>query len=352
MRTVFTGGRVFDGTGAAVAEADVVVEDGLIVEVGAGLDGDEQVDVAGRDAAARAVRLPRPRDVRPRRHLAAPADAVLVPLLRRDQEPRRDAPRRASRRSATRAAPTSASSRRVEEGIVARAAHADLDHDAQPDRRPRRRLDAVRRLACRSFVRLPGHAVGHRRRPRRDAAQGPRADPRRRRRDQGGHLAAACSSPRDDPRHAHFRPTSSGAWSRRRRPPVSGSWPTPRSTGGIKNAVRAGVRSIEHGIFLDDEAIELMLEHGTLPRADPGRPDRRARGGRRRGADPRHVRRARPTRSSRRTATRSGGRSRPGVKVAMGTDTGVTPHGDNLRRARSSWPRAACRRRTSWSRPP
>ena len=29
---------------------------------------------------------------------------------------------------------------------------------------------------------------------------------------------------------------------------------------GIKNAIRAGIRSIEHGIFLDDEAIELMLQ--------------------------------------------------------------------------------------------
>ncbi len=32
---------------------------------------------------------------------------------------------------------------------------------------------------------------------------------------------------------------------------------------GIKNAVRAGVRTIEHGIFLDEEAISLMLERGT-----------------------------------------------------------------------------------------
>ena len=47
MRTVFAGGRVFDGTGAGVAEADVAVVDGQIVEVGVGLDGDEQVDVAG-----------------------------------------------------------------------------------------------------------------------------------------------------------------------------------------------------------------------------------------------------------------------------------------------------------------
>ena len=36
-----------------------------------------------------------------------------------------------------------------------------------------------------------------------------------------------------------------------------------QSTVGIKNAVRAGVRSIEHGIYLDDEAIQLMLDRGA-----------------------------------------------------------------------------------------
>src|SRR5262249_61032252 len=33
---------------------------------------------------------------------------------------------------------------------------------------------------------------------------------------------------------------------------------------GIKNAIRAGIHSIEHGIYLDNEAIDLMLEHGTF----------------------------------------------------------------------------------------
>ena len=33
---------------------------------------------------------------------------------------------------------------------------------------------------------------------------------------------------------------------------------------GIKNAVRAGAHSVEHGVYLDDEAIELMLEHDTF----------------------------------------------------------------------------------------
>jgi imidazolonepropionase-like amidohydrolase len=32
---------------------------------------------------------------------------------------------------------------------------------------------------------------------------------------------------------------------------------------GIKNAVLAGVDSIEHGYFLDDEGIEIMLRDGT-----------------------------------------------------------------------------------------
>lgn len=36
-----------------------------------------------------------------------------------------------------------------------------------------------------------------------------------------------------------------------------------QGTEGIKNAIRAGVRTIEHGIFMDDEAIRLMLERGT-----------------------------------------------------------------------------------------
>ena len=47
MRTVFHGGLVFDGTGASPADGDVVIEDGRIVEVGPGLDGDEGVDCAG-----------------------------------------------------------------------------------------------------------------------------------------------------------------------------------------------------------------------------------------------------------------------------------------------------------------
>src|SRR5919107_5134176 len=46
-RRVFSGGQVVDGTGSPAAPADVAVEDGRIVAVGTGLDGDEVVDCAG-----------------------------------------------------------------------------------------------------------------------------------------------------------------------------------------------------------------------------------------------------------------------------------------------------------------
>ena len=39
-RTVLYGGRIFDGTGSPIADGDVAFEDGRIVAVGTGLDGD------------------------------------------------------------------------------------------------------------------------------------------------------------------------------------------------------------------------------------------------------------------------------------------------------------------------
>ena len=70
-RTVFRGGSVFDGTGSDPQPADVAVEDGRIVDVGTGLDGDDGVDVAGRTLLPGPVRLPRPRHHQPRRPVAA-----------------------------------------------------------------------------------------------------------------------------------------------------------------------------------------------------------------------------------------------------------------------------------------
>src|SRR4029078_5630012 len=70
-------------------------------------------------------------------------------------------------------------------------------------------------------------------------------------------------SPRDDPRHGHFRDDELDALVTEAT--AAGKWAMshPQATEGIKSAVRAGIRSIEHGIYLDDEAIDMMLKQGT-----------------------------------------------------------------------------------------
>jgi imidazolonepropionase-like amidohydrolase len=96
-------------------------------------------------------------------------------------------------------------------------------------------------------------------------------------------------------------------------------------TEGIKAAVRAGVASIEHGSMLDDEAIGLMKKNGTylVPTAyllstfhfDSMPPAIAAK-----------ARQVIPlAQESHRRAIRAG------VKIALGTDAAVYPHGDNAR---------------------
>lgn len=99
---------------------------------------------------------------------------------------------------------------------------------------------------------------------------------------------------------------------------------------GIKNAVRAGIHSIEHGIFLDDEAIGLMLEHGTFLVPTLLAPLAVLEQAEISGAMPEYgVRKARETiEIHAESIARAHG---AGVRIAMGTDAGVMPHGTNLR---------------------
>src|SRR4029079_2295583 len=55
-RIVVRGGWIFDGTGADPADGDVAIEDGRIVDVGTGLDGDEAVDVGERGVVSPPLR--------------------------------------------------------------------------------------------------------------------------------------------------------------------------------------------------------------------------------------------------------------------------------------------------------
>jgi len=48
-----------------------------------------------------------------------------------------------------------------------------------------------------------------------------------------------------------------------RRPRAARSWPTPRQTPGSRTRSRGGVATIEHGIWLDGDAIEMMLDGAT-----------------------------------------------------------------------------------------
>lgn len=98
---------------------------------------------------------------------------------------------------------------------------------------------------------------------------------------------------------------------------------------GIKNAVKAGIHSIEHGIFIDDEAIELMLENGTylvptllapvavLETADEV------------GMPVTAVQKSKEVIEQHRESFTKAYKA--GVKIAMGTDAGVFKHGTNLR---------------------
>jgi imidazolonepropionase-like amidohydrolase len=98
---------------------------------------------------------------------------------------------------------------------------------------------------------------------------------------------------------------------------------------GIKRAVRAGVRSIEHASYLDDEAITLMKKHGTWLVADIYNGDYIEEIGRRDHWSEEILRKNRETTQRQRDGFAKAVKA--GVRIAYGTDSGVYPHGDNAR---------------------
>jgi imidazolonepropionase-like amidohydrolase len=325
-RRVFTGGQVLDGTGAPVASADVAVQDGRVVEVGPGLDGDESVDCTG------ATLLPGLFDA----HVHVMMSGV--DTLRQLQTPFSYGFYEAVHNLR----------RTLAQGItsVRDAGGADLGV-AQAVRDgliagPRMQI-AISMLSqtgghgdgwhvCGSEMPLMGPHPG---RPRTivDGADEMRRTVRQLLRAGADVLKVATSggvlSARDDPRHPHFRPAELDVLVEEAAAAGVAVMAHAQGAEGIKAAVRAGIRSIEHGIFLDDEAIDLMLQHGTwlvptlaAPRAVlaaaaagaslPGAVIEKAR----------NVQAVHDESVARAIAA--------GVKVAMGTDSGVGPHGDNL----------------------
>jgi imidazolonepropionase-like amidohydrolase len=102
-----------------------------------------------------------------------------------------------------------------------------------------------------------------------------------------------------------------------------------QGTAGIKNAVRAGIDSIEHGIFMDDEVLEEMRTRGTFFVPTLVAPENISRHGLAAGIPAYAVEKSNQVREVHRESFKKA--LRAGVRIAMGTDAG-TPfnrHGEN-----------------------
>ncbi len=98
---------------------------------------------------------------------------------------------------------------------------------------------------------------------------------------------------------------------------------------GIRRAVRAGVRSIEHGSVMEDDTVPLMLAHGTFLVADVYCGDYIAEQGRLEGWSASALRKNDETTETQRAGFAEAVRA--GVRIAFGTDAGIYPHGLNAR---------------------
>jgi imidazolonepropionase-like amidohydrolase len=327
VRTVFANGQVFDGTGSDPAPADVVVQDGRILDVGPGLDGDEVVDCAGATVL--------PGFVDAHVHLLFSRVNPMKTLQTPFSYPYYEAVRNMR---AT-----------LDCGIttVRDAGGADLGvKEAVADGLvPGPRL----LIAVSMLSQTGGHGDGwypsgcsvplvqpHPGRPHTvvDGVEEVRKAVRELVRAGADVIKVATSggvlSARDDPRHGHFRDEEVAVMVAEAAAAGIGVMAHAQAGDGIKTAVRNGVRSIEHGIYLDDEAIEAMIDWGTwlvptllAPRAvidlaEAGVPYPDAVLAKARMVLDVH------TDSIRRAVG-------AGVTLAMGTDSGVGAHGDNLR---------------------
>lgn len=325
-RTVLHGGRVFDGTGSPVADADVVISGGEIVDVGTGLDGDEQVDVSGLTL------LPGLFDC----HVHVMVSGV--DLVGRLQRPFSYQFFQAARNlSAT-----------LDCGITTVRDAGGADLGVQRAVADGLIVGPRMQIAITALSQTGGHGDGwlpsgmttslmsaHPGRPS-GIVDGPE-EMRKRVREiiRAGanvikvHTSGGVLSPRDSPRHAQFRPDELAALIAEAAAADVPVMAHAQATDGIKNALRAGVRSIEHGIYLDDEAIDLMLAngawlvptlvapHAVVTAADAG--SQLPEGVR---AKAEEVIAAHADAFARAVAA--------GVQIAMGTDSGVGPHGTNL----------------------
>jgi imidazolonepropionase-like amidohydrolase len=324
-RTLFTGGLVYDGTTAAPAEGDVVVEDGRIVDVGPGLDGDESVDCSGGFLSPGFFDC----------HVHVVMDTPNFIEMIEQPFSLQFFKAAVNLRKTLQAGVTS----------VRDAGGADLgiktavEHGMTPG--PHLQISIIMLSqtgghgddwsVCGAeipvFLPHPGRPSG--------VVDGPDEVRKRVRQlvragadvikvaTSGGVLSAT------NPHHGQLRDVEIATMTEEAAAAGIHVMAHAQAAEGIKTALRNGVRSIEHGIFLDDEAIDLMLQKGAwlvptlqAPRAvvaaaETGAP-----------IPPEQVEKARRLTEVHAEAVRRAHEA--GVRIAMGTDAGVGAHGSNL----------------------
>jgi imidazolonepropionase-like amidohydrolase len=100
-------------------------------------------------------------------------------------------------------------------------------------------------------------------------------------------------------------------------------------TQSIKDAILAGIDSIEHSSLIDDEGIALAKQHGTYLVFDIYNDDYILQEGAKAGMLPESIEKEKKVGRMQRENFRKAFQA--GAKMAFGTDAGVYPHGDNAR---------------------
>lgn len=326
MRTVVRGGQMFDGTGAPFTTGDLAIENGRIAEVGNGLDGDAEIDVTGKSIVPGFIdchvhvgfrdvdfmgALKRPFALKyfeTAHHLATTLDTGITTA--------RDAG------GASLGIKTA-----VEQGLI---------------RGPRLRLSLTMISQSgghgdgwmpsgfdnRLFALDPGipHSIV-------DSPDEMRRVVREIIRAGADNIKVATSggvmSPRSDPTRPHLSPSELDVLVAEANAAGVHVLAHAQATQGIRNAVEAGIHSIEHGIFLDESTVELMKQKGTwlvptlmAPRGVLDAADRGI------SLPEWALRKAEEVVEVHQRSVRMA--IEAGVKIAFGTDSPVSPHGTNL----------------------
>ncbi|MBT7431106.1 MAG: amidohydrolase family protein [Ilumatobacter sp.] len=323
--TVFSGGQIFDGTGAVPERGDIRVENGRIAEIGTGLSGDVEIDVSDKtifpgffDCHVHLTMT----TIDTVERLSTPLSYRFYQAIHNMQVT-------------------------LDAGItsVRDASGADLGVKQAVDNGlvagPRMQISIA------MLSQTGGHGDGHvlcgaqLRMPYPGAPSGVVDGPdemRKRVRElvrEGASVIKVATSggvlsPISDPTRGHLRDVELEVLVEEATAAGLHVMAHAQATDGIKAAIRSGIRSIEHGIYLDDEAIQMMLDRGTYlvptllaPRMVVEAADSGSRLSERVLEKVHMVIEAHTDSISKAIDA--------GVKIAMGTDSGVGPHGQNLR---------------------